>query len=328
MGHGTRLHKNRVHDNRTRNDNRVSFPYLRTSLDSPATILNCHRCREVTHFTPVPERTIRVIHKEFFDAKDPRVRRRVDIKKFPLVDENDMEVPVYDENGKKVQRRKAIADDKTCGVLIDLANIQALFTPANNYSIDDDDTDGPSEHENHHVNVNAYPLGFLGIAGNIQANGIPHAFYPILTKINKNAGRRSNDQPATSDDEDSSMADINQQHPTSVKVVKPVASQFYNHITHRIATRAGRLDSQQGSLTAALSGAFAQSKRDRMTAVEIQDYCNQSQPSDRFHTRTNIRECPTSCRAELVYSVDVRSLKEQSRMYALHNATPILLTPV
>jgi hypothetical protein len=279
-------------------------------------ILNWHRCKRVTHYNNVAERNLRLLHKEFFDSKDPSVRRRVDIEKVPLVDENDMEVPLYDEKGKKVQRRKPVTENKTCGVLVDLTNIQALFNPTDNYSLDDENTDDLGEHENHLVNVNAYPLGFLGIAGNIQANGIPHSFYPLLTKINKNAGRRSNDQPATSDDEDSMMADLNQQHPTSVKVVKPVASQFYNQITHRIATRAGRLDSQQGSLTAALSGAFAGTRKDRKTAAKMQNYCDQSQPSDRFHTRINVPECPTSCRAELVYSVDVRALKEKSRMYA------------
>jgi hypothetical protein len=101
-------------------------------------------------------------------------------------------------------------------------------------------------------------------------------------------------------------------HALSSRVVKPVSSQFYNYMTHRVASRAGRHDSQQGTVTAAVAGAFATSRKHKTIASKKQEYCDQSLPSDRFHDRFSIEDCPTSCRAEFVYSIDIRRLQDPS----------------
>lgn len=259
---------------------------------------------------------IRQYGKDIFDKKDPKRRRRINIKKYPLVDENGAEIPVFDKNGKRISRRTAIADNEPpCGVLMDLNNIQALFNPPVNNRDDDLIGSPPPEERYVNININAYPLGFLRVAGNIQASGIPHCFHRVITKINQKVRRELDCRTSPDASNDTYMADLSQPHRPSAVVVKPISSQFYNQIMHRIATRAGRLDSQQGSATAALSGAFAQNKKDQATAKAKQEYCDRALPSDRFHRKIDRPDCPTCCRAELVYSVDVRRLEHQSSKY-------------
>jgi hypothetical protein len=120
------------------------------------------------------------------------------------------------------------------------------------------------------------------------------------------------------DDSAGGLADDPSHALSTYQAVKPVSSQFYNYLSHRVASRAGRHDSQQGSVTAAISGAFASSTKDKATALVKQDYCQDKLPSERFHGRiTSVDDCPTSCRAELVYSIDVRALKDQSGSYVV-----------
>ena len=213
---------------------------------------------------------------------------------------------------------------------MDLENIQGLFNPdpifgnPNDISTSalDQDLDSGA------VNVEVYPLGFLRTAGNIQADGIPHCFYPYLSKINKAVRKPQHSRPrpfANQEEEeeeeedeedgedndnisDSRSADVDDANPSSSqKVVRPISSQFYNYITHRVATRGGRHDAQQGTVTAAVSGAYAKSAKDNATATRKKSYCDDALPSDRFHKRISRDHCPTCCRAEFVYSIDVRA---------------------
>jgi hypothetical protein len=71
-------------------------------------------------------------------------------------------------------------------------------------------------------------------------------------------------------------------------------------------------DAQQGTVTAAISGGFADSPKHKAIASRKQAYCETSLPSERFHAKTSIDDCPTYCRAEFVYSVDIRALKNPS----------------
>lgn len=275
-------------------------------------------------------------------------------------------MPVYDHEGTPVRRRQVVVDrnQPPCGVLVNLENIQGLFNPDAQAAINlsDDMSDASDWPTAHLVNVDAYPLGFLRTAGNIQADGVPHCFYPVLTTINGKVRKNHRSQATNhassrstptyrgeSDDSDSDSSsdsdrnlysdflrrkfqgvedepdedddarafiDVDEEDtmPSVLQVVKPIGAQLYNHITHRVASRAGKHDSQQGTVTAAISGAFANTQKDRATASEKQSYCEIGLPSDRFHKRISglKRECPTACRAELIYSIDVRALKDPS----------------
>jgi hypothetical protein len=107
-----------------------------------------------------------------------------------------------------------------------------------------------------------------------------------------------------------------------------VSCQFYNYIAHRVAGRAGQHDSQQGSVTAAVSGGFAETRRDKATAAQKRSFCEQGMPYERFHERISIDDPPTSCRAELVYSIDVRALNDPSGSYVPPALLPFFLSDI
>jgi hypothetical protein len=292
----------------------------------------------------------------FYDSADPETRCEVELEELPPTSQYGTDMPIYTSRGVRVKRRKIKVDSDAppCGVLVNLRNIQGLFNP--NSSTDIDAGNNP-----HVVHVDAYPLGFLKTAGNIQADGVPHCFYPKLTEINKNVRKNHPVYPThtashaidevegeeedfdmdvgTGADEEDRLedegddagdredtegpgsvveVDINnfESTPSIFQAVKPVSCQFYNLSTHRVATRAGRHDSQQGTMTAALAGAFAKNLKDRGIASTFQSYCADGLPSERFHQRISIDKCPTACRAELVYSIDLRALKDPSGAYA------------
>jgi hypothetical protein len=269
---------------------------------------------------------------------------------------------IYDGTGRCIPRRipKPSETDKSCGVLVNLHNIQALFDPYVSYEHDHgDDSESLDLADPEGVNVDVYPLGFLRTAGNVQADGIPPCFYELITNINKSVrkpafedagasgessgsgdseaevamtvdsdeeiegsgGRRGRrvrfvEVEETSEDSDAMSVDMDEGDGTGrdsrVQVVRPVSAQFYNYIAHRVAARAGGHDSQQGAVTGAISGGFANSRKHKATAKEKQLYCKSGLPSDRFHKKSSQVESPTSCRAEMVYSIDVRALEDPS----------------
>jgi hypothetical protein len=207
---------------------------------------------------------------------------------------------------------------------MDLRNIHALFNSDTQLNGAADDAEELFGEDSPFVQVDAYPIAFLRTAGNFQASSIPQCFYPTLARINQSIRRDPNRPPSDSDDADDRMSvdeDEDSIQVDGVSAVKPVACQFYNYIAHRTASRAGRHYAQQGTVTAALAGAFAAINKDKKRASELQAYCDQSLPSDRFHQHISIEDCPTSCRAELVYSVDIRALKHRSGRYVLFSTS-------
>ena len=283
------------------------------------------RCSEIVTWTNIP--VVRLKNKyqtKIYDSDDPRVRKRVDLDSYPLLDDEGLEIPVYANNGSLIPRRVAMVGPEPCGVLVDLSDIQSLFNPYSLTNPDDDDAlyDDPNDRFPT-PRVKAYPLGFLKTAGNIQADSVPHCFYPVISEIDRTVRRsHGSSQPYHSDnpDEDNSMVvdrDDRSLHPSipSPPALQPVCSQFYNYIMHRAATRAGRLDAQKGLVTAAISGLYAKTRKDKATAQDKQMSCDAAFPSERFDLRVSIDECPRACRAELVYCVDVRRLKHRNGRY-------------
>ncbi|KAH9018519.1 hypothetical protein EDB84DRAFT_1566372 [Lactarius hengduanensis] len=234
----------------------------------------------------IPNETLKRKHPDgIFVNECPNRRRRVDVDDIPLLDPRGHEIPIFDSEGEAIRRRDPVKDseDPPCGVLMNLENIHALFNPNREYPLDSEDSSTDYDHlDPQFVHVDAYPLGFLRVAGNVQAKGIPQCFYPVLTKINQSTRKDLNE--TTDGDSDAwhgDQEDISSYSMRRARVVRPVASQFYNYISHRVASRAGGFDAQQGTVTAALAGAFAQTVKDRATAHKKQDYCDDALPSER-----------------------------------------------
>ena len=304
-------------------------------------MLTCARCTEVQAWQTVPTDEIKEKNPNgIFDGQDPSHRRPVLLEELPLLDENGRENVVYNFAGRRIQRRRAMVDINMppCGVLVQLSNIHALFDPYTFGEHTEESSTTSTDVEDYQgVHVDAYPLGFLKEIGNIQADGIPACFYPLVTKINRSVRKRSPVYRPRSGldrglrEEEEVVVEVEEEEEEeedywtgdgdepnrkpSLPAVKGVSAQFYNYVTHRVATRAGRHDAQQGTVTAAISGGFANCRKHKRIALERQSYCDQCLPSDRFHNKISIEDCPTSCRVELVYSVDVRALKNPSGRY-------------
>ena len=261
-----------------------------------------------------------------YDGTNRKTRRRVNLNQLPLLDDEGTEIPIYDKHGTQVPRRRVVVnnDQAACGVLVKLEDIQTLFSQDTSSTVYDDDVSCISIQDEPFVRLEAYPLGFLKVAGNVKATGVPSCFYPVLTDINRNirknhrrhpsggSSNEDNDDPRSADD-DMDADDVDPYSPSAYRAVKPVSSQFYNYMTHRVASRAGAHDSQQGSVTAAISGGYAITDKDKSIARDKQQYCRIALPLERFHNKiSSVKDCPSACRAELVYSIDVRALKDQS----------------
>jgi len=255
------------------------------------------------------------------------------------MDDDGQEIPIFNLDGKRIDRRLPLVDhnESQCGVLLKLKNIHALFN-ADDQLFQHDDLDNPSSHSNppsHYIHIDAYPIAFLRSAGNIQASGIPSCFLPCVATINQSIRQHPNHQPQHINNNDNSDDDMDIEHPQhdpvlgGLPVLTPIASQFYNYIAHRTATRAGNHDTMKGTVTAAIAGAFAQSQKHRRRADDLIKYCDTALPSQRFKNHIDIDDCPSSCRAELIYSVDIRALRHPTGRYAsLHPSLLYLYLPL
>ena len=205
---------------------------------------------------------------------------------------------------------------------MDLENIHSLFNPNSQLHAldeDEDEDDAFAEavpEESQFIHVKAYPLAFLKSIGNIQATGVPHCFRPTITSINQQIHSNHPLPDSQDSDNDSDRMSITEDHrpipAAGAPIIKPVASQFYNYVAHRTAAKAGKHYSQRGTVTAAVAGAFSDVTRDKNKASKLQQYCKQGLPFQRFHNAISLEDCPTCCRAELVYSVDVQALPVRS----------------
>jgi hypothetical protein len=285
-------------------------------------VIIIYRCNRIHDTQPISNRTLKEEYGPlFYDTPDDFSRRRVNLNRLPLIDDEGQEIPIFDSHGNQIPRTIPLIDknESQCGVLINLQNIHALFNPDSQLHILDEDDEDVVPQESRFIHVDAYPLAFLKTAGNIQAAGVPHCFSHTITKINQRINRHSAQPLSDSDESDSSdhmSVDIEQYHHPVLSpgssIVKPITSQFYNHIAHRTAAHAGKHYSQRGTVTAAVAGAFADANKDTKKAKQLQKSCKKSLPFQRFHKAISLEDCPSSCRAELVYSVDVRYLKDRS----------------
>jgi hypothetical protein len=204
------------------------------------------RCQEIKKWVPINHATLRSENPGgFYDGPVSRTSRKVALSKFPLLDDEGNEIPVYNSHGVRVSRREVEVDDDepSCGVLMNLSNIQGMFNPNDLPTVrdshDDDDSDSESSSSSEHwVRVEAYPLAFLKSVGNVKATGVPHCFYPFLTSINKSVRRNHNFDPTLDD----ATADNTDDYPgghddpsrplSTYQAVKPISSQFYNYLSH------------------------------------------------------------------------------------------------
>ncbi|KAI9452142.1 hypothetical protein BJY52DRAFT_1226308 [Lactarius psammicola] len=216
--------------------------------------------------------------KRIYDQQDPHTRKRVKIEEYELCDR--MGVEIQETDHKSIRPTMWCADGS--------GERAHTVQPKREYAVEEEgEMEEYTDFKAESVKVDVYPLGFLRVAGNVQATTIPPCFYQAIGEISR-AVRKDANGP-TDGDENLWASDLDS-----------------------ATTRAGRFDTQQGTVTAALAGAFAQTAKDKATAMMKQEYCQRSLPSDRFQKKISHSDCPVCCRAEIVYAVNVRALKSQT----------------
>lgn len=155
------------------------------------------RCTEIVQWSPIS--THEMIQKNpggIFNGPDRNYRHPVRLDELPLFDADGQEILVYNSVGRRILRRVPSIDENapSCGVLVDLSNIQALFNPYSSFNHPNSSTISSDLADAEFVCVHAYPHAFLRSVGNIQADGVSYCFYPIIIEINKSGlGWRTNE---------------------------------------------------------------------------------------------------------------------------------------
>ncbi|KAH8982112.1 hypothetical protein EDB86DRAFT_3086416 [Lactarius hatsudake] len=249
-------------------------------------------CTEVTLWEVFDPKVLKQTFGMLYDGDNKKSRKKVNLQRLLMMTEE---------------------EDPACGVLMDLVNMHDLFHPSWEYPLSEDDRMEEYDKlrpETRRVDV--YPLGFLQTVGNVQAEGIPPCFYKGIKEISSKVHADPNGGNEGSSSSSSTSSTSSNEAMTRLprmQVIKPISSQFYNYISHQAASRAGDMDTEKGTVTAALAGAFATTAKDRATARGKQEQCCVMLPWKRFHDKVSCYDCPVSCRGEIVYAVNVRALK-------------------
>ena len=193
---------------------------------------------------------------DVYDSPDPTSRRRFESEEeldmYPMF-ENDEERPIYNEDGRRIFRRKARSRNglwNPCGLLADLTKTASLFIgddyvpfPQEFESefVDDDDENmeflAEAVHHTRKRDVvwHAYPQAFTGNLGHWQAAGVIRPLPPLLRDINRDIRRG----------------------PAAGSPIEPVSSQCYNSAMHRMRSSARLHIAQTGTVTGLAAGAWA-----------------------------------------------------------------------
>lgn len=241
---------------------------------------------------------------QIFDGFDPQNRNEIllkDLATYPVFDDSGHENRIYSENGDRISRVTALCDEEaqTAGILVRLDSVRDLFHNDSN-SGGDGQGDGPS------TSVTVYPQSFFGNLGHVKANASISVFQRIIERVNRDI---------------LDLGPVDLQHPLnsySILPITSISSQFYNQLSHRLATRSGTQQVQSGYQTAASAAGYsgfntsALSKGRRLVA-----HCSAGLPHTRhFDLLAEIapgEDTPTDLRAENVFLLDMRAVAPENR---------------
>ncbi|KAG0697442.1 hypothetical protein DFH29DRAFT_1003759 [Suillus ampliporus] len=275
-------------------------------------------CEVVRRWVEVPVDDILSVHNVVYSSPDPDVRHPVDLLSLPLREPGTQkEINVYDEEGRRIPRfnGRSRANGPKCGILVNLETIPQLFS---SYVAHDEhldlDADIVDFDDGQSAKINVYPQAFLRKYGHLQSDSILPHFKTFIKKVQANITRgrrrpnRMNDDDDDDDDGDA-MADDGRPIPPAI-----IASgcQFYNEISHRIRPNSGLHDVQQGRITSALSGAYAQGTGKHVHSAAMH-YCRLSLPHERYDNSISLDNVPRDLRLENIYILQLESMDPAKR---------------
>lgn len=232
---------------------------------------------------------------DIYSSPDADEREHVDLDNLALVDDEGLEINIYDQGGHRIPRRAAIVEEDMAygGMLFNLRTIHELFQKTELLEEDDDQDQPLTPHY-------LYPMAGLKTVGHFQANGLMTPFLMKLKELNKGLKERYREG-----DEDDIEADLLTGYGP---LVEGIASQGYNMLSHRVRTQGRYHDVQLGQITAAFCGTHATPGANWTKGERFFDQCEDWLPFDRYHEKTKDTLIDTSIRIENVYRVSLRRL--------------------
>ncbi|KAG6371989.1 hypothetical protein JVT61DRAFT_9007 [Boletus reticuloceps] len=263
-----------------------------------------------THIQSVPVREWQVIPidelikrhgQEMYNSPNVNEREQVHIQAYPLLKESGQEKNVYNQEGVRIPRRHAIVDEDTTmnGMLFHLRTIHQLFRRDDEDIVEDSNGDEPLTP--HYL----YPMAGLKTISHFQALGLMTLFTTQLQRLNTNIRDLYHDG-----DEDEIEADLLTGYRP---LIKAVASQGYNMLSHQVRTAGRYHDVQRGLITAALGGTYPSTVSNSNLAKEFHRECSNSLPFDSYHEKITGAYLDTSTRVENIYRISLRRIPEHFR---------------
>lgn len=282
-------------------------------------------CEIVRGWVQVPVQDILSVHDIVYNSPDSDVRQPVDLVNLPLREPGTQkEINIYDQDGRRIPRLigRNRADSPKCGLLVNLETIPQLFSSyvAHDEHLDfdadilDQDVEGPQ--------INVYPQAFLRKYGHLQSPSVLPHFKHFIKKVQANITLRRRghrlDEEDDADDEDEAVNGPNEGRPIPPALLTS-GCQFYNEISHRIRPNAGLHEVQQGRITSALAGAYAQGTGKHVHSC-IMRHCGLSLPHQRYNNSIKSDSVPRDLRLENIYILQLDSIDPGKR-----NGTCVML---
>ncbi|KAG1772198.1 hypothetical protein EV702DRAFT_1048672 [Suillus placidus] len=287
-------------------------------------------CEVVQGWVEVPVNEILSVHDVIYNSLDLDVRQPMDLPSLPLHEPGTQREI---EEGRHIPRfigRTCINSPK-CGILINLETIPQLFSSYvahdEHLNLDADildvkDGEGPS--------INVYPQAFLRKYGHLQSSSILPHFKTFVKKVQALITRQqrrprvddNDDADDEADDEDDENEETNL---IDTKQLAPaiIASgcQFYNEISHRVRPNAGLHEVQQGRVTSALSGAYAQ-RSGKHVHTAIICHCGLNLPHEHYNNAIKMEKVPRDL--SIYLDIIIPLARAWSRPHVSNNLHPHL----
>jgi hypothetical protein len=246
-------------------------------------------------------------HPQIYDSPDPDLRLQHsedDLLELPLNEPGTTrEVNIFDEDGRRIPRKKPqfAPGSEPNGLLANLNSIGGLF----------------SQQDHRSIWVRCFPQAFLRDYGHCQSNTIPwmlwEHLFPIQQKISRRYRPHDSEDGFDTEGMDTDDDDLPPNAEDVRSVLQPVASQFYNHLSHRTRASNGLHDVQLGQLTATLAGTYAVTRQEKEKFTALLNKCKMSLPFERFDTAISVENPPRALRLENVWVLDVLSMRPSLR---------------
>lgn len=235
-----------------------------------------------------------------------------DLQDLNILDDDGWEIPIYNQEGYRIERRLAthLPDTERHGILVDLRNLDDLFHSDEVFGLGDGTT-----------SYCVYPQAGLVTAGHFQAKGLISGFRPLLQKLNEVV------KVVESNEDDFQSMDGNN---NNANPIIGVGCQAYNSLTHATRGRcAQHHDAQRGVVTATLAGAWAKTSANIRKATSLRNECRHRLPHMEFREKISKSgfNDPIDCsmRVENTFIVEMDLLAETYRdgWYVIDSPSPI-----